>query len=292
MPDQTPFSLDNKAAYADWKQKKLVHYPTRFAQLVVKLNDLENISTTEYSAIKACIDKTNMAICTAPNAPSKARMRVFGTHFGLNRLDANIYAGEDAITALQVQTTPSRQQAFIPYTNKPLSWHTDGYYNRPDRQIQAMVLYCASAAEIGGENTLLDPEIVYLLMRDENPDFIQALSDPTVLTIPAHIDDDGINQSPDQTGPVFSVIDGQLHMRYSHRKRNIIWQTSELVQQALTFLQNLFNHSPYRFEGKLKSGDILLCNNVLHNRTAFKDQGEHKRCIYRARYYDRIKFLY
>ena len=288
MPDHNPFCLHQKAAYAHWRTLKLAHYPTCFDQLVVPLSNLSSISQSEHAKLKTCIDKTNMVICSAPNPPDKTLLRELGKHFGLTRLDANIYAEEDAITALQVQTSRSRQQAFIPYTDKALSWHTDGYYNPLHRQIRAMALYCASAAVEGGDNSLLDPEIAYLLMRDENPAFIRALSDPTVLTIPAHIDDAGANLRPAQTGPVFSVIDGQLHMRYSHRKRNIVWHTSELVEQARAFLSHLFDHCAYRFNGKLAPGQALLCNNVLHNRTAFKDNVTHKRCIYRARYYDRI----
>jgi len=288
MPVYHPFSLDDDAAYTHWKQHKLADYPTAFEQLVVSLADLTQLSDASRTAIKTCVDKTNMVIVSAPNPPSKTLLQQLGAGFGLTRLDANLYAEDDAITALQVQVKPSRQQAFIPYTDKALSWHTDGYYNPAHQQIRAMALYCVAAAHDGGENTLLDPEMVYLLMRDENPAFIRALSDPNVLTIPAHIDEHGVSLRPDQAGPVFSVIGGHLHMRYSHRKRNIHWQDSAVVTQALAFLDHLFEHCPYRFKGKLACGDALLCNNVLHNRTAFKDQGAHKRCIYRARYYDRI----
>jgi len=31
-----------------------------------------------------------------------------------------------------------------------------------------------------------------------------------------------------------------------------------------------------------------VCNNVLHARTAFRDAPQHRRLLYRARYYDRV----
>jgi hypothetical protein len=76
---------------------------------------------------------------------------------------------------------------FIPYTDKPLSWHTDGYYNAPDEQVGAWCLFCARAARDGGENGLIDHEMAYLQLRDESPQHIAALSHPQALSIPAHV---------------------------------------------------------------------------------------------------------
>jgi hypothetical protein len=40
----------------------------------------------------------------------------------------------------------------------------------------------------------------------------------------------------------------------------------------------------------LQAGEGLLCNNVLHNRTAFKDSDDptQTRLLYRGRYFDRV----
>jgi hypothetical protein len=38
----------------------------------------------------------------------------------------------------------------------------------------------------------------------------------------------------------------------------------------------------------LQPGQGLICNNVLHDRSGFDDDGEHKRQLYRLRYYQRI----
>lgn len=87
---------------------------------------------------------------------------------GLNKLDDNLCADEDSITSLQVVET-ARHTSYIPYTNKRLSWHTDGYYNPPERQIRGMLLHCVENAMAGGENQLLDHEWAYIHLRDENP---------------------------------------------------------------------------------------------------------------------------
>ena len=39
---------------------------------------------------------------------------------------------------------------------------------------------------------------------------------------------------------------------------------------------------------ELKAGQGIICNNVLHNRTAFTDSEKQKRLMYRARFYDAV----
>ena len=130
--------------------------------------------------------------------------------------------------------------SFIPYSNKPIKWHTDGYYNTPERQIRGMHLHCVQSSAEGGENALLDHEIAYLLMRDENPDFIRALMQPDAMTIPARVEEDGVAR-PDAVGPVFSVHpeSGDLHMRYTARTRSIAWKQDDLTLAAVAFLEKL-----------------------------------------------------
>jgi len=45
------------------------------------------------------------------------------------------------------------------------------------------LLYCAQDATEGGENQLLDHEIAYILLRDADPRFIEALMHPAAMTI-------------------------------------------------------------------------------------------------------------
>jgi alpha-ketoglutarate-dependent taurine dioxygenase len=152
------------------------------------------------------------------------------------------------------------------------------------------VLHCVSSASTGGENRLMDPEMAYLLLRDENPDFIAALSKPAAMTIPAREDEHGVARAA-QSGPVFSVdpASGELHMRYTARTRSIEWQQDAVTLAAVNRLEQLLaSDSPYIYRLRLEPGMGVLCNNVLHDRMAFLDNPAHPRLLYRARYHDRI----
>jgi hypothetical protein len=114
---------------------------------------------------------------------------------------------------------------------------------------------------------------------------------PDAMTIPANILEGEIIREA-QTGPVFSVNSlGQLHMRYSARKRNIEWKQNTHTLEAVAFLNNLLeSKSKFIIKHTLKAGEGLICRNVLHRRTAFMDFDEHKkkRLLYRGRYFDML----
>ncbi len=78
-------------------------------------------------------------------------------------------------------------------------------------------------------------------------------------------------------------------MRYTQRKTYIQWQQDTLTQEALSLLGDLLNsNTDSILRLRLNRGDGLICNNVLHNRSAFTDSAESPRVMYRARYYDRV----
>ena len=59
---------------------------------------------------------------------------------GLRRLDANWLADEDGISQIAVRDGSAGSAAdFIPYTERAIQWHTDGYYHPQQRRIRAMV---------------------------------------------------------------------------------------------------------------------------------------------------------
>ena len=178
----------------------------------------------------------------------------------------------------------------IPYTNLPIKWHTDGYYQPQERNIKGMVLHCVRPAKAGGETAVIDHEMVYIAMREANPNWVAALMANDAMTIPARTDEDGVARG-EQTGPVFSVDtqSGALHMRYTARKRSITWKTDAVTQEAVQFLEQfLAGDSPFIFRLKLEPGMGLVCNNVLHDRTGFDDNPDQPRLLYRARFRDRV----
>lgn len=288
LPAGSPFDLEDPASYQAWRESKLAEAPRTLEDLVVEIGDPRHLSDAQHQAILGLCRRANMAVYAGTTAddPDKSIPTLLGARFGLHRLDHNRGADEDAITALQVQDD-ARHAGYIPYTTRPIAWHTDGYYNDPDHQIHGLLLHCVRPAEQGGENALLDPEIAYILVRDQAPDFIRALMHPECMTIPANQDEG--TPRPDRPGPVFSVrADGRLHMRYTDRSRSIRWRDDPLTASAVACLKSVLREpSPWHFQGRLESGWGLISNNALHTRTGFTD-GAVPRLLYRARYYDRI----
>jgi alpha-ketoglutarate-dependent taurine dioxygenase len=291
-----PFELSDETPYRCWREWKLAGYPRSVEELLVRVRDPENLDADETAGILARCRKANAAVyeCEAAvaGAGSKRLLRMLGRRFGLERLDRNLRADEDSITALRVVDGAGKTQ-YIPYTNRPINWHTDGYYNTPDEQVRGFILYCASAPATGGDNLFLDHEIAYLLMRDENPDYIAALMQPDVMTIPANIED-GTEIRAAQSGPVFSVdpLTGALHMRYTARTRSVAWKDDRITREATAFLADLLQGpSPYIIRHRLDAGQGIICNNILHKREAFTDDAKtgRRRLLYRARYHDRIR---
>jgi alpha-ketoglutarate-dependent taurine dioxygenase len=213
-------------------------------------------------------------------------VRRVGARLGLERLQANPFADEDGISSLEAAPEKAAR-GYIPYSNRRLLWHTDGYYNPPAQRIRAFILHCVRPAAAGGENRVLDHEIAYLLLRDADPEHVRALSAPDAMTIPANTDE-GMPR-PAQSGPVFSEDGGALHMRYTARTRSIEWRADAATRAAVERLNAILEAaSPYVFTLRLAPGQGLVCNNVLHDRSAFTDAPGAKRLVYRARYCDRV----
>lgn len=290
----SPFYLNNQSAYIAWRESKLRHYPQSPGSQVVPINDPENLSACELAKIRNQCEKTNTVIYRSNKAiTEKEVIRRMGMQLGLQHLDGNLCADEDGISGLQVMDEGSRHEGYIPYTDRPINWHTDGYYNTEQQKIRAMILHCVSDSAKGGENAILDHEIVYMLMRDHDPEMIEALMQADVMTIPENREN-GVLVRSAQTGPVFSIDEnsGHLHMRYTARKRSIEWKQDPATKKATAFLENLLaSQNKFIFHYRLQPGEGIISNNALHNRSAFTDDDEagKKRLIYRARYFDRVQ---
>lgn len=285
------FDLDNAPAYAAWRERKLARHPRRLEDLLVDIAVPGRLTSAEREALLARCAVANMALYASPTGtdPDKDIPRLLGRQLGLVNLDANRLADDDGISPLAVAPAGTRTE-FIPYTDRGIKWHTDGYYNTLDRQVRGLLLHCVQRAESGGENRLMDHEIAYILLRDENPDHIRALMAPDAMTIPPRLEEGAIARAA-QAGPVFSVYpDGHLHMRYTARTVSIEWQADDATRAAVAALERILadDACPYIFRGRLEPGMGLVCNNILHDRSAFADSETRKRLLYRARYFDRI----
>ena len=178
---------------------------------------------------------------------------------------------------------------YIPYTDRALGWHTDGYYHPPQRRIRAFALHTLRAAPSGGENRLLDHEILYLLLRDRDPALAAGLFAADALTIPPGLGAGGGARAA-QTGPVFWFAAGRLQMRLTLRPRHAQWKAS--TRAAAADIKAILDdpESPFVTTRRLRAGEGILCNNIPHNRAAFTrpPAGQPGRLTLRARFYDCI----
>jgi alpha-ketoglutarate-dependent taurine dioxygenase len=286
------FDLDDDAAYRRWRDWKLAHRACDADALTVDVADPRALAAAEREALHARIATSNMAIYRSRiDSEDQDLPRALGAQFGLHRLDANWLADEDGISSIAVsdRTDGPSRGGFIPYTDRAIRWHTDGYYHPQRRRIHAMILHCVRPARSGGSNGLLDHELAYIALRDASPDHIRALMQPDAMTIPAREDEGGVAR-PAQTGPVFSVdAQDHLHMRYTARTRSIEWKADAATRAAVACLEALLaGDSPSILHTRLEAGMGLIGHNVLHERSAFDDDPARPRLLYRARFLDRI----
>ncbi len=287
---RSPFDLDAHEAYEAWRNRKL-DQTSKPQQILIA--DAHSPSLKERRSMAEQCDRFNFALfrfADPPAEPEKA-LRILGNAFGLNEIDANLCAEDSGLTEITVKETAT-DNFYIPYTNRPIGWHCDGYYNPPGQEIHGMLLYCAQPAAEGGENALLDHEVAYIRLRDQNPEWIRALMAPDAFTIPANIEG-GREIRAATSGPVFSISNQgrNLHMRYSMRQRNVIWADTPATREAAAFLLDLFSgDEDHIVRLTMQRGQGVLCNNVLHMRSGFRDAADPalKRVMYRARYHDRV----
>jgi hypothetical protein len=287
----SPFDLADDRAYLRWRDAKLAQAPDGIDALTVELRDPRSPTAAERDALLSRIARANLAVYRSPVVDDdKHLVRALAARLGLRQLDANWLADEDGISPIAVSAASDGRGGFIPYTDRPIRWHTDGYYHPAARRIRAMILHCVRPAAQGGANALLDHELAYIALRDASPAHVHALMQPDAMTIPARADEDGIAR-PAQAGPVFSIdaADGSLHMRYTARTRSIEWKDDAATRAAVAALAALLDGgSPWILRTRLDAGMGIVAHNVLHERSGFADDPGHPRLLYRARFLDRV----
>lgn len=285
----SPFDLDDEASYARWREAKLAASPASADELLVDIADPAGLTSAERAALLQRLSRTNMALYRLRSRQDdKHAIVALARQLGMQQLDANWLADEDGLSNITQSDQSDGRGGFIPYTDRPINWHTDGYYHPDERRIRGMVLHCVRPAREGGVNALLDHELAYIALRDASPELVRALMAPDAMTIPERRDDDGVAR-PAQAGPVFAVnADGSLHMRYTARTRSIEWKADEATRAAVASLARLLaSDSAPILRVRIEAGMGLVSHNVLHDRSGFRDDAAQPRLLYRARYVDR-----
>ena len=304
----------NEPVYQKWREKRLAAVSLRRQDHIIKIPSLGRVTDNQIREILDQCEQFNMAIYEEnepeieKNLKAQAKIRSslleFCKALGLAKSESHRSQGEDGVVAIKVHhdgvknpADASTKGGYIPYSEKALSWHTDGYYNAPIHRIKAVILHCVRDAVVGGENEFFDHEIAYIRLRDADLNNIEALLNKDAMTIPEN-NDPRSTYRPPSVGPVFFLDEesGKLNMRYSARKRNIIWRDDKNTQMARAMLDDILSNDPQIMHHKLKPGQGIVSNNILHNRTGFgvkagKNENSAKvsnRLIYRIRYLDRI----
>lgn len=284
------FALDDDAAFLAWRRAKLEDIRPGASAEVVALRDPRALTTSERQQVLACIARENFCVYQSDVRGEDRTLPVkLGAQLGLHRLDANWLAHEDGVSSIEVSDQRDDRGGFIPYTDRAIRWHTDGYYHPKRRTIHGMVLHCVRPAASGGVNRVVDHELVYLALRDAARSHAASLMQPDVMTIPERSDEGGVARAA-QTGPVFSVDphSGHLHMRYTARTRSIVWKDDEATRSAVRCLEDLLEGGlPWVRQVRLEPGMGIVGHNVLHERSSFVDDPVRPRLLYRARFLDR-----
>ncbi len=286
---KSPFSLENDAAYADWRARKLALRRELEPDRSFRLDADGRFAPADLAAVARQVDAHGFVLFECDAGLDKRGFLALNRQLGLERLDANPGADEDRVTSLTAVAGDDPRAQYIPYTNRALNWHTDGYYNGADRAIQAFSLYCVQPAARGGGNFLFDHEYLYLQIRDREPDLMRALMRRDLMRIPANVQGDRVVRA-EESGPVFAIAGDTLQMRYTSRPRNIVWKSDRQSTLALDRVRELLMAGDGLIEIRLRRGQGLVCNNLLHGREAYvDDRAGPPRLVFRARYLDRIR---
>ena len=265
--------------YKRWKDKKLESFTSNLDHLTVHISNPNSVSKPEKNKVISLIDSNSMAFFNIDNINYRDKLSIkkFAFQIGLSDYELDSQSDDDGLTEITEHEHNNKISEYIPYTTKELNWHTDGYYNTRDNSILSWLLFCDTPSKKGGVNTYLDHEISYILFN-ESSGKIKDLMLETACCIPENI----LTKRKEVHNPVYMFDNEKLHMKFSMRKKNIIWNDASL--EAINILKSIINDSfEYHVTKKFTEGEGVITNNVIHKRTAFTNSENKNRLLYRLR---------
>ena len=274
------FLSSKSSEFLKWAAQKENNIPKNINEISVEIKDINRATKNEISKIRSTLDKFNSCLYRSNrDLESNSCLLDFAKAVGMKTFDCNNIEANEIST---ISSIKNEKIQYIPYTNKALNWHTDGYYDK--KPLFSWLLHCINPADDGGENYLLDHELAmreYVLSYDD----IEVLMNKRAITIP---ESQGSNRSEISTY-IFSFDNDyeKLHMRFSMRKENI--KMSDNTLTAMSKLTNVIenNCSKYSITYKLSKNEGILSNNILHGRNSFKDDKVQRKLL-RIRSYERL----
>ena len=271
----------------DCLAQRLDDYRAVIASPPVDIADPTTLNHQELAKLRERVAVANFAHYRCAQAVNDTAVLALCHQVGLKNLHQSVVTA--GLTKIEV--SPGSKARYIPYTNSELNWHTDGYYYPETYPVRAMLLHCVRPALEGGATELINHEIVYALLAQTNPDYVAALSQADVMTIPAN------SQAPDgprqaQSGPVFWQDPDRIYMRYTTRRHNIQWRQDPLSHEAVEALAEILRQrTDLVFHRQLGPSEGVLSNNTPHRREPFQDSTERGRgrLFYRGRFHDNIR---
>ena len=274
------FLSSKSSEFLKWAAQKENNIPKNINEISVEIKDINRTTKNEISKIRSTLDRFNTCLYRSNvDLESNSCLLDFAKAVGMKTFDCNNIEANEIST---ISSIKNQKIQYIPYTNKALNWHTDGYYDK--KPLFSWLLHCINPADDGGENYLLDHELAmreYVLSYDD----IEVLMNKRAITIP---ESQGSNRSEISTY-IFSFDNDyeKLHMRFSMRKENI--KMSDNTLTAMSKLTNVIenNCSKYSITYKLSKNEGILSNNILHGRNSFKDDKVQRKLL-RIRSYERL----
>ena len=267
--------------FKQWALEKEDNIPLNIDDLIVKIQDINHATLAEISNIKDIIKRFNCCIYQSKvGLNAQADLMNFAQSIGMETYDTNNIHNSPISSIMSLETKNALN--YIPYTNKKLNWHTDGYYD--EKPIFSWLLHCEEPAYSGGENYLLDHELAireYIIKYDN----LDSLSSLDAFTIPGNT-----HANRGETKGYICNNDNEykkFHMKFSMREKNM--KLNEQSKTAIMRMKKIIKEDckKYCLTYKLSKNEGIVSNNILHGRNSFED-GKAMRKLYRIRSYERI----
>ena len=282
LDTKNSFPSDDSAIDLPW-QMKYADHENLTSERPIYIQNIESLTEIEHAQISADLNAANMAFYQT-NMPlvTEDSIERFATQFGIREYEKT---SKKLKKIRCVEHNANETAGYIPFTNRRLGWHTDGYYHPVGQAIRSFILHCNKPAFLGGNNYFVDHEALYRNLLQNHPAYIQRLCEANAMCIPENKKDGWARDAV--TGPVFHWDSNQLFMRYTERTRNVIW--AEGLEEPLLEIRKMLQDNRYVKAIRFESGMGVICRNVIHKRDAFVDNEDTHRSLFRARFHDAIE---